>query len=181
LRTSLRVVEAKARNIVVVLSDPTHTIVCVIELTTSQKGAIAESAITTAVMELGLTVLRPLCEGGRYDLVIDLEPRLLRVQCKTARTDGGALLVPTKTNRLTGRGYHGTCYTSDEADALAAYCPATGCTYLLPISEVAGRSLVHLRLSAPKNNQTSGVRWARDYELATAVARLRRARPPTDP
>lgn len=47
-------------------------------LTPSQKGAAAEATITAAVIQLGLTVLRPLCEGRRYDLVVDLEPRLLR-------------------------------------------------------------------------------------------------------
>jgi hypothetical protein len=47
-------------------------------LTPSQKGAVAETAITTAALQLGLTVLRPLCEGRRYDLIIDLEPQLLR-------------------------------------------------------------------------------------------------------
>jgi hypothetical protein len=55
------------------------------ELTPSQKGAAAEAAITAAVIQLGLTVLRPLCEGRRYDIVIDLEPELLRVQCKLAQ------------------------------------------------------------------------------------------------
>jgi hypothetical protein len=56
-----------------------------VELTPSQKGAAAEAAITAMVIELGFTVLRPLCEGQRYDLVIDLKPELLRVQCKLAR------------------------------------------------------------------------------------------------
>lgn len=125
-------------------------------------------------MELGLTVLRPLCEGRRYDIVIDLEPKLLRVQCKLARRRGGALLVPTKTNRLTPTGYRETCYTSADADAIAAYCPMSRRAYLLPIGEVAGRSMVHLRLAPAKNKQASGVRWARDYELATAVSRLQR-------
>src|ERR1039458_614405 len=60
-------------------------------LTPSQKGAAAEAAITAAVIQLGLTVLRPLCEGRRYDLVVDLEPRLLRVQCKLGR---GPLRTP---------------------------------------------------------------------------------------
>ncbi len=54
-------------------------------LTPSQKGAVAEAGITSMVIQLGLTVLRPLCEGRRYDLAIDLEPELLRVQCKLAR------------------------------------------------------------------------------------------------
>jgi hypothetical protein len=35
------------------------------ELTPSQKGAVAEAAITAASIQLGLVVLRPLCEGRR--------------------------------------------------------------------------------------------------------------------
>jgi hypothetical protein len=74
------------------------------ELTPSQKGAVAEAAITAMTIQLGLTVLRPLCEGRRYDLVIDLEPALLRVQCKMARRVSGALLVALQTNRYTPQG-----------------------------------------------------------------------------
>jgi PD-(D/E)XK endonuclease len=56
----------------------------VVQLTPSQKGAAAEAAITAAVIRLGLTVLRPLCEGRRYDLIVDLEPKLLRVHVTTS-------------------------------------------------------------------------------------------------
>jgi PD-(D/E)XK endonuclease len=62
-----------------------RSLVDVDDLTPSQKGAVAEAAITAMVIQLGLVVLRPLCEGRRYDLAIDLEPELLRVQCKMAR------------------------------------------------------------------------------------------------
>jgi PD-(D/E)XK endonuclease len=75
------------------------------DLTPSQKGAVAEAGITSMVIQLGLTVLRPLCEGRRYDLVVDLEPELLRVQCKLARRVVGVLSVRLKTNRLTPAGY----------------------------------------------------------------------------
>ncbi|HTC72851.1 MAG TPA: group I intron-associated PD-(D/E)XK endonuclease [Solirubrobacteraceae bacterium] len=74
-------------------------------LTPSQKGAVAEAGITSMVIQLGLTVLRPLREGRRYDLAIDLEPELLRVQCKLARPNAGVLSVRLKTNRLTPAGY----------------------------------------------------------------------------
>ena len=80
--------------------------------------------------------------------------------------------MPMKTHRLTRRGYRETCYTSHDTDAIAAYCRSSRHAYLLPISEVTGRSLVHLRLAAPRNNRASGIRWARDYELATTVQKL---------
>ena len=52
------------------------------ELTTDQKGAIAELAIAHAAAVLGVGVFKPLTDGERYDLIFDLRPRLLRVQCK---------------------------------------------------------------------------------------------------
>ena len=42
------------------------------ELSTDQKGAIAESAIGHAAIKLGIGVLKPLTDGHRYDLVFDL-------------------------------------------------------------------------------------------------------------
>jgi hypothetical protein len=41
-------------------------------MTTDQKGAIAEAAIALAAMKLGVDVYRPLGEGGRYDLILDV-------------------------------------------------------------------------------------------------------------
>jgi len=46
------------------------------------KGAVAEMRIATAATELGVPVLRPVAEHGRYDLVLDLEERLIRVPRK---------------------------------------------------------------------------------------------------
>jgi hypothetical protein len=143
------------------------------ELTPSQKGAAAEAAITAMVIQLGLTVLRPLCEGRRYDLVIDLEPELLRVQCKLARQLEGVLSVHLKTSRYTPNGYISTSYTAAEVDAIAVYSPAQRRCYLIPIYEVSGRRAIHLRLDPTRNNQAQGIKWARDYELASIIDRLR--------
>lgn len=42
------------------------------ELTPSQKGAAAEAEIAAAAIRMRLQVLRPVGEGGRYDLAIDI-------------------------------------------------------------------------------------------------------------
>lgn len=140
-------------------------------LTSTQKGAMAEAAVTTAAAELGLTVSRPMCEGRRYDLILDLEPRLLRVQCKLARSVEGALLIPIQTSRYTPQGYVCTGYSADEVDAIAAYAPASRRCYMLPIAEVTNHRAVHLRLSPTKNNQAQGIRWACDYEFGASLHR----------
>ncbi len=65
------------------------------ELTTNQKGAIAESAIVHEAIKLGIEVYRPVSEGGRFDLIFVLGDRLVRVQCKWAprRRDRDPLLL----------------------------------------------------------------------------------------
>src|ERR1700719_4088657 len=115
------------------------TVLAMHELTPSQKGAVAEAWITAATIQLGLTVLRPLCEGRRYDLIVDLEPSLLRVQCKRARRTGGALAIHLQTSRHTPNGYVRGSYSATEIDAFGTYSPEVGACYLLPISLVAGR------------------------------------------
>jgi hypothetical protein len=143
-------------------------------LTPSQKGAAAEAAITAAVIGLGLTVLRPLCEGRRYDLIIDLEPRLLRVQCKLAQRIGGALAVHLQTCRYTPSGYVYTSYSASEIDAVGVYSFELNRVFLLPVDEVSGRRAVNLRLLPARNNQARGIRWADDYELEPMISKLRR-------
>jgi hypothetical protein len=143
------------------------------ELTPSQKGAAAEAAITAAVIELGLTVLRPLCEGRRYDIVIDLEPELLRVQCKRAHRLKGVLCVGLQTNRCTPREYVSSSYTPAEVDAVAAYSPELNRSFLVPIDEACGRRSIRLRLDPSRNNQAEGIRWADDYELEAMIGQRR--------
>jgi hypothetical protein len=143
------------------------------DLTPSQKGAVAEAAITAAAIQLGLVVLRPLCEGRRYDLMIDLDPALLRVQCKLARRVGGVLSVNLQTSRHTPKGYVRTSYTASEIDAVAVYAQHLNACFLMPIDQVAGRRAIHLRLEPTRNNQATGIKWARDYELSLAIKRLK--------
>jgi PD-(D/E)XK endonuclease len=141
------------------------------DLSPTRKGAAAEAAIAAAAIRLGLVVLRPLCEGSRYDLVIDVGGRLVRVQCKWASTHGSVLGVRCITSRHTPRGYLRSTYSADEIDAVAAYAPDTCACYLIPIAEIDGHTTVSLRLGPTANNQALNVRWAQDYDLETSLRR----------
>jgi len=61
------------------------------ELTSTQKGGLAELKIAAAAADLEIGVYRPMIEGNRCDLVFEIGDRLLRIQCKWAnrRGDGG--------------------------------------------------------------------------------------------
>jgi hypothetical protein len=141
------------------------------ELTPSQKGAAAEAEIAAAAIRLDLVVLRPLCDGGRYDLVLDIGNQLLRVQCKWASRRADVLTARCITSRHTPRGYVRTTYSSAEVDAIAVYSPDTDRCYLIPIQEAEGRSALSLRVGPTRNNQALHVRWAHDYELESSIGR----------
>ena len=141
-------------------------------MNSNAKGAIAETQIAAAAVKLGVPVLRPLTEHGRYDLVFEIGSRLLRVQCKWARLRGEVVEVYLRTNRHTPGGYVTTCYRSDEIDLVAAYCDALNRCYLLPVSLAAGKTLVCLRLAPPRNGQRACITLAADHEFTGAVAQL---------
>ena len=56
-------------------------------LTSNDKGNIAEAAIALEAIKLGIDVLKPVAEHGRYDLALDIGGRLLRAQCKWGSLD----------------------------------------------------------------------------------------------
>ncbi len=142
-------------------------------LTTNQKGAIAETAIAAAAARQGYGVLKPLCEGGRYDLVFDVDGTLLKVQCKWAVRHGDVVDVRAFSCRRTrGGGLARRGYVDGEIDVLAAYCAELDRCYALPADLVAGRSHAHLRLAAARNHQRQRVRYAAHYEFPGAIAQL---------
>jgi hypothetical protein len=99
-------------------------------LTTDQKGAIAELAIATRAAQLGIGVWSA-HTVERYDLIFDLRPQLVRVQCKWATRYGDIMIVRCYRNRRNRYGVLTRTYSADEIDAFAAYCEdATSVTFL---------------------------------------------------
>ena len=141
---------------------------------TNRKGSIAETRIAAAATELGLSVLRPIVDHGRYDLGFEIGDRILRVQCKWGALDetGAVIKVNLQSCRHTPNGYVRSSYTSGEIDALAIYCADLDRCYLLPVSLVAGRRAIHLRLTPPLNGQRACINLEADFRLSGAVAQL---------
>jgi PD-(D/E)XK endonuclease len=118
-------------------------------MTSNRKGAIAELKIATAATELGIPVLRPMTEHGRYDLGFEIGGRILRVQCKWGALDDAraVIRVNLQTYCLTYVGQRRTSYTEDEIDLLAVYCGALDRCYLLPSALVANCREISLRVA----------------------------------
>jgi prevent-host-death family protein len=138
----------------------------------NHKGAVAEAKIAAAAIELGIPVLKPMSEHGRYDLVFEVGTRLLKVQCKWANRRGDVVAVHLGGSYLSPRGYVRSTYRADEIDLIAAYCGDLEQCYPLPIGLVAGQHMVHLRLAPAKNRQRAALNWAADHQFPGAIAQL---------
>ena len=141
-------------------------------LTTDQKGVIAEQAIVFQAVKHGLGVFQPLGDE-RYDLILDLRPQLLRVQCKWAVRSGDIVFIRTRRCRRGPDGLIHRSYAPGEIDAVAGYCLELDASYLLPLAMSVGRAAVQLRLAPARNNQQQKINWARDYEFGATLSRLR--------
>ncbi len=141
------------------------------------KGNVAELAIAAEAARLGLTVLMPMTEHERYDLVLGIAGRLLRVQCKWGSLRGEVIRVRCDCSyHSPTRGYVRSTYGVEEVDAIAIYCEEVRKCYFLPIADFAGKNMIHLRVGPARNNQRASVHWATDYEFPGAVAQLEERR-----
>ena len=139
-------------------------------LTTNQKGVVAETAVIHAAVKLGIGVWTPVSGHERYDLIFDVESRLVRVQCKTAVHLDDVLVIRLYSTRRCATGFLKRVYSTEDADAFAAFSPEFNRCYFLDMAEFSGQSQVSLRLGPTRNNQLAGVRWARDFEFEARLA-----------
>jgi hypothetical protein len=140
-------------------------------LTPSQKGSIAESAIVSAAIKLGIPVFKPINEGLRYNLIFELAGEFFRVQCKWIVRRGKAMTVPCFSRRRSADGFVNRRYTADEIDAFAAYCPQVDRCYFLRLAKFPDSHTIQLRLAPTRNNQQRGIHWAEEYEFGATLGR----------
>lgn len=136
-------------------------------------GQRTEASILAELVRRDYRVLLPFGVNQRYDLVLDMGDRFVRVQCKTGRLRNGVVQFKTcsvrSNRRMTAiRGYEG------EVELFLVYCRENDCVYCVPADEATGKE-VWLRVEPCTNNQSRRIRWARDYSIAR-LAQMARAR-----
>ena len=132
---------------------------------TTAKGDVGLGLVMADLLKRGFPVALPLGEGLRYDLIVDKDDELLRVQCKASTSKAGALVVKCRsTSSWAGKTRATHKYTAKDIDLLAAVDLTTSEVYYIPASQLGdGLSELKLRLTPPKNGQVKGIRWAKDY------------------
>jgi hypothetical protein len=132
-------------------------------MTTKQKGSVAELAIAADLMKKGYVVARPMGDFGDWDLVLERDGSFERIQVKyTTSKDGEYILVRNRCHSVTAGKVQHTRKYNDSVEWIAVYAGDLNICYYVPSSILKGEEL-RLRLLAPKNGQTEGIRWAGDY------------------
>jgi PD-(D/E)XK endonuclease len=131
-----------------------------------QKGDLAEMLVAADLVRRGYKVALPFGEDWDYDLIVERDGRLERVQVKHATSDGKVVEVRCYSVSVTGGKVVATkSYTAETIDWLAVYDATTGRCFYVPARELGdGRRRLHLRLVAPSYNRRKDVRFAADYE-----------------
>lgn len=127
-------------------------------------GTQSLGACMSALLKKGKTVLLPVGDNERYDLVLEKDGQFTRVQCKTGRLRNGCVRFDTcSTNLVKGKWHHNN-YVG-QIEAFVVYCPDNDETYFLPIERITANSTMSLRIVEAKNNQQCKIVWANDFKL----------------
>lgn len=142
-----------------------------IELSSKQKGNLTELKCISAFYELGYQCSIPYGENSRYDLIADIDGKLIKVQCKTSREiESGVIEFSCRSCRSNTQSNLRRRYTAEEVDYFATIWD--GKCYLIPISECSVTK--KLRFVPPKNGQRMGVSYAKDYEIQGQLEKLKK-------
>jgi len=126
-------------------------------------GQRTEAAILSELVRRGYSVLLPFGVNQRYDLVLELEGRFVRAQCKTGRLRGGSIEFSPRSTRANRSGIFTRSYR-DEVEIFLVFCPQVNRIYAVPVDE-SPKSYMALRLKPARNGQARRIHPAEKYEL----------------
>lgn len=130
----------------------------------NKKGDFGEVMVIADLMKRGYQVSVPYGHDTLYDLVVDRNGKLERIQVKYTKSDGYVIkvrLVHDAKNKNGCKKYSGT-----EIDWIAVFDEYTNKCYYIPSEKIGSgeKSAIRLRLIETKNRQEKNVNLASLYE-----------------
>ncbi len=123
-----------------------------ISVNTKRKGGLAVGEAIAYFVGNGITVLIPIVDCDKYDLAIDQNGQIKRVQCKYSndKEPSGAFIIDLRTFGGYRKKTHHTRYIKEDFDYLFVYCSNKD-KYLIPVENVIGKS--HLAVGIKSWNE----------------------------
>ena len=138
---------------------------------TKLKADIAESAVMTELLRRGYKVLRPVGDRLPYDLAVDVDGKLIRIQAKSAWYDRKKEMYSvdvrrTKTNR---RRMVRERYGENDFDFAVIYIDDLHVFYVMPLDAfTAYGSTISLVEAEKRQRKPKAVEYRESWELLSA-------------
>lgn len=135
-------------------------------MNTKYLGNLTELQCITRFYELGYPVSIPYGDSEKYDMIIDVNGKLYRLQCKHANPhineNNDIDYITIKTCWQTGYTKNSSnkrhLYSEEDCDYFVTHYE--GKNYLIPVDECS--TMKTLRIVMPKNGQTKGITFLKD-------------------
>lgn len=100
---------------------------------TKLKADIAESAVVTELLRRGLRVLKPVGDRLPYDLAVDINGKLLKLQVKSAWLRKGTYFVDSRRTKTNRRHMLRERYNGKDFDFAILYIDDLKVFYIMPV------------------------------------------------
>ena len=138
-------------------------------MTNKDKGELVEQIVITELMKLGIPVSKPIGDNKPYDIIIDLDNELKKVQIRTCwkQENKNSLKIPFLSSRMNTKGIYKTS-NKDKVDYYIGYSFHNDKCYLIDTSKIVNKNCIYLQLNDNcKNGRV--INFAKDYELSKII------------
>lgn len=139
---------------------------------TKHKGNLTELQCLSAFVAQGCGVSIPYGDNSKYDFIADIDGKLIKVQVKTSsekKNTENAISFSCRSTHVNCSGVKNIRYSKDEIDYFATYW--NNQCYLIPVEECSVDKT--LRFALPKNGQTKGISFAKDYTIELQLQKIK--------
>ena len=143
---------------------------------TLQKGMLTEIRCIEKFIELGYFCSVPYGDSCKYDVIVDIDNVLYRIQCKSSTwakdtvEEKVAFVMNTNHTTVNTTGVKRYTYNATEVDFFYTYFE--GKHYLVPISEVEGKGTFRFRYLKNIGNQKANIHIAEEYEVEAILSKM---------
>ena len=137
-------------------------------LSTKARGDIAEYRVVAELLERGHTVLMPCGDRLPYDVGIDVDGRLVRVQVRrawsTKGTKGGSYKIDVRRSQTNRKIWKHTKHGPRNYDFLIAWIPGTPTFYVIP-AKVASKYASGITFNDDPSRRTRALPYRNAWKL----------------
>lgn len=141
------------------------------------KGNIGETKLIYELTKRGLQVSIPVGDNAPYDLVVEINNKLYKLQVKYSdeKEQNGSISSPICSKNLkikSMKAYNKAKTYKDYIDLIAIYYKAWDEVVIIPFEEIKNNLNICFRKEKTKNNQSKNIHYIQDYTIDRLLEKI---------